>query len=92
MSQCTACGRGIIQPPKRKYCDVCSVRASAMWKRRHRAAFARIWEEDPSGPPPWMDGWRSIEARRTYYREYMQKWRRRSSTTVVPNNRKEGHA
>jgi hypothetical protein len=77
VSPCTGCGRGVVHPPKRKYCDNCSRQASAAWKRKHRHLFSIRWRHDPAGPPPWMDGWRTPEERRAYYRDYMRKWRKR---------------
>jgi len=57
----------------RKYCKAHSSLASAIWKRVHR----RLWKK--AGDPYWLSDWknRTIEERRTYFRNYMRRYRRR---------------
>jgi len=75
---CRNCKTRTIRPRHRVYCANCSPRASAIWKVRHRRQWIEEWKvQGRQGPPPYLDGWPSIEARRAYYREYMRKWRKK---------------
>ncbi|HQN09293.1 MAG TPA: hypothetical protein PLL76_19420 [Thermoanaerobaculia bacterium] len=75
---CAACCSRPIAPGKRRYCSDCSRRASALWKRRQRAAWKAEWEAaGRTGTDPRLDGWESAEARRAWRREYMRRWRRK---------------
>jgi hypothetical protein len=76
--RCFACQSEEIPPGHRRYCAACSPKATARWKAAHRRLWAEQWRaEGRSSPPPWLDGWPSLEARRAYYRAYMRAWRQR---------------
>lgn len=68
---CCHCQSRPISGRKRKYCDVCSSEASAIWKRAQRARWSR------SGEKYWRADWHSDEQRRVYFREYMRRYRQR---------------
>lgn len=75
---CHHCQTRLIPAGHRRYCDDCSRTASARWKREHRRAWNASWRaEGRQGPPPWLDGWPSADARRAYHRAYMSRWRAR---------------
>ena len=77
---CVGCNARPVAPGKRRYCADCSRRASAIWKRRERAAWRAAWEAAGRvGADPGLDGWASAEARRAWRREYMRRWRRRQA-------------
>lgn len=68
---CSACRARPVPPDRRKYCNECGARASALWKRHQR----RAWRE--SGQKYWLDNWKHkpTEERRAYYRRYMRLYR-----------------
>lgn len=77
MPTCHNCKSRQIPPKNRKYCTVCSPRASAIWKAAHRAAWQAQWRAQGfSGQPPYLDGWVSAQAYREYHRRYMRRWRK----------------
>lgn len=78
MTLCGHCKLNPIGPGRRKYCDACGPRASALWKASFRRDTSAQWRASgKAGSPPWLDYWPSPEARRAYYREYMKAWRAR---------------
>ncbi len=85
MRLCFACHQQEVPPRCRKYCFACSKTASMRWKRQMRRDARQGWLSGESSTPPWLDGWNSHEARKKYYRTYMQNWRaqRRSPTRCV---------
>ena len=88
MSVCRSCTKSPVAPGRRLYCGACGPRASAIWKRNHRREFRTHWIRDgKQGPPPWLDNWASVEARRLYQKTYMKKWRaaRRASAVFSPH-------
>lgn len=88
MSICTICFVGSINAPRRKYCsDACAKEAVRRWKRDMRQHTSDQWRAGRTSVPPWMKGWKSAEARREYYREYMRRWRdaRRTSARCRAN-------
>jgi hypothetical protein len=78
MPLCEHCLSRVIPIGHRRYCDLCSRRASALWKVKHRREWARRWREsERCGSPPWLDGWPDLETRRAYYRAYLRRWRQK---------------
>jgi hypothetical protein len=75
---CLYCHTRPIPPLKRKYCDVHSGEASAIWKREHRRQWKAL------GDRYWLADWKhkSDEERRAYFRAYMRAYRlkRRAAT------------
>ncbi len=85
---CKNCHLRPIPPGHRIYCEQCSSRASAIWKARQRRQWAQDWRAHGRvGQPPWLDDWQSIEVRRTYYRDYMRRWRRRRKSDSPTESR-----
>lgn len=77
MSLCTICEIRAAAPPRRRYCgSVCAKEAIRRWKQDVRDATRKLWLAGLSTDPPWMDGWKTLDERRAYYREYMRKRRR----------------
>ncbi len=70
---CSACHIQAVPRLRRKYCTVCGLRASVLWKRAKRHA----WKQ--SGQKYWLDNWKhkSDAERRAYFREYMRAYRRK---------------
>lgn len=77
MPLCTICGIRVAALPRRRYCgSVCAKEAIRRWKRDVRDRTRKLWLAGLSTEPPWMDGWKTRDERRAYYREYMRKRRR----------------
>lgn len=65
-----------VKAPRRKYCSAsCAREAVRVWKRDIRKHTRDQWYAGRTTVPPWMEGWKSAEARREYYRDYMRRWR-----------------
>lgn len=77
--KCAYCHVTPIVPPKRKYCEVHSSLASALWKREHR----RRWKA--SGDRYWQSNWKhaTVDERRAYAREYMRSYRFRRKSRCL---------
>ena len=76
MTACRHCKNNLVAAGRRKYCDPCGHRASALWKARHRREFREQWiAAGKPDPPPWLDHWPSVEAFKQYHRDYMRDWR-----------------
>lgn len=63
---------------QRKFCAAHSSQASILWKREQRRKWAA------AGDPYWLSDWKhkSSAERRTYFREYMQKYREKRKEDV----------
>jgi hypothetical protein len=84
VSLCKHCHERPIPPRHRVYCEICSPRASQIWKVRERRRFRVAWRSSSrTGPPPYLDGWESREDYRAYYRNYMREWRKRRKASVA---------
>lgn len=76
MPLCSIC-HAPLAAPRRKYCGhICTKEAIRRWKRDVRERTRKLWLAGLSADPPWMDGWKTPDARRAYYRKYMQRRRR----------------
>lgn len=76
MPICTIC-HARLTAARRKYCsDICTKEAIRRWKRDVREQTRQLWRAGLSAEPPWMDGWKTPDARRAYFREYMRRRRR----------------
>lgn len=88
MKLCQNCKSSPVATGRRKYCDPCGRRASALWKARHRREFREEWiASGKQGPPPWLDHWASAEAFKQYHRDYMRAWRAARRGFGVPSPR-----
>lgn len=88
--ECSNCG-AVVPPHRRKYCNACGPRASAILKKGERERCRRLREgagNPPYGPgdvPYWLEAWfrqtGSVAAARAaynaYQRQYMRAYRRR---------------
>ena len=72
---CVFCQLAPVTGRKRKYCDQHSSLASTIWKRKHRSVWKAL------GDPYWIADWKNKtpEERRAYFREYMRKYRKRTT-------------
>lgn len=78
MKVCRNCGFYPLPSRNRRYCAACSPLASMLWKRDERRRRAQRRLAHPSEfSSDSRDYWRTLEARRRYFREYMR--RRRTS-------------
>jgi hypothetical protein len=68
---CIYCHLAPITGRKQKYCDQHSHLASMIWKRRNRRVYKA------TGDRYWLDDWKG---KRAYFREYMRKYRKRTTT------------
>ena len=88
MKLCSNCLKAEIPPGNRRYCTACSPQASRIWKARERRRWSAEWrDKGRQGPPPYLDGWPSAEARRAYYRAYMRAWRRKRKNGQLSESR-----
>lgn len=84
---CQSCGSTEIPIGFRRYCRICSRRASALWKREMRRRTYADWRSGATTVMPWLDGWSSTDAYRNYFREYM---RRRRAAVGQPATTESG--
>ena len=70
---CAHCQNNEVASGRRKYCAICGLQASLIWKRQHRQA----WRE--AGERYWRDNWKHVSStdRRAYFRAYMRVYRLR---------------
>jgi hypothetical protein len=77
MSACRHCGAAPLPARHSRYCERCSPQASRLWKRAQRRSASL--SSDSNDLPSWLlEGWRSLEARRKYFRTYMRNRRRQN--------------
>lgn len=83
---CENCRARPIPKRNRKYCEICSPRASAFLKAALRKQARERWiAEGRKDPKPYLHHWPSKEAHREYFRKYMRERRERQRKRLTSN-------